>query len=633
MNRTLVDLPSARSEIIAIASQKGGVGKSTTALNLSMALVAAGRTVLLIDLDPNGHAGDTLISGVHAGGAERILREATLSADMITATEIPDLFLAPAGPGLGSVESDLALAGDHRTRLHQALATLPSLPWQFDHVVLDCPPAVGLLTLNALAAAHKILLPIPCESQVLAGLPTLLKTISQLRAGLKQPLHGVYLLVVRRVPSTSVDLLIRTLRQEQGSQVLLTEIPFGDAVREAAERGKPLLAHCLHCDVSQAYLQLAAEWLLEQRESQDKTDSTLGKTGSFRARQESMSNDCAAMRQRIQAWLMDPSSLLYDETWETERQQDALVFEELFQQEPPKRRLALLVLPLLLLLLALLIILVLQFWFPDTLWWNRREVPLPTTETPLPPNGASSVNSDDSAGPDGSIEQSKQAGDEAAEQDQQDAMAATAAQANLVEQASVDKPGRQRQTDETADEQTNEEVGEKIGEKIDEQVDEQPETVLAEGADQPLHLDWKAGSGDLEESGVPEPSEPKTSEPEPVAESPAGGQGEDPVPLTPHPDIIVVDPPPRYRWQVQLLAGRSLERVQRDSQKFLGKYAADLGDKQLIISQSDFGDARDGFYRLRALEWDSKAEAAAWCERLRRRGQSCFAVRVIKEGD
>ncbi|NEX18247.1 MAG: hypothetical protein C1943_16965 [Halochromatium sp.] len=623
MNRTLVDLPSARSEIIAIASQKGGVGKSTTALNLSMALVAAGRTVLLIDLDPNGHAGDTLMSGVHAGGTERILREATLSADMITATEIPDLFLAPAGPGLGSVESDLALAGDHRTRLHQALATLPSLPWQFDHVVLDCPPAVGLLTLNALAAAHKILLPIPCESQVLAGLPTLLKTISRLRAGLKQPLHGVYLLVVQRVPSTSVDMLVRTLRQEHGGQVLLTEIPLGDAVREAAERGKPLLAHCLHCDVSQAYLQLAAEWLLEQRESQDKTDSKLGKSGSFRARQESMSNDCDAMRQRIQAWLMDPSSLLYDETWETERQQDALVFEELFHQEPPKRRLALLVLPLFLLLLALFIILVLQFWFPDTLWWNRQEVRLPVAETPLPPNGASRVNSDESAERDGSIEQSERDGDEAAEaaelaeQAQQDEAPKTTAQADPAERASVEESGGLNQADE----------------QIDEQVDEQPETSAADGPDQLLHQDGEDRLGDLEEREVPKPSEPESSEPKPVAESPAVGQGKDPAPLTPHPDIIVVDPPPRYRWQVQLLAGRSLERVQQDSQKFLAEYAADLGDKKLIISQSGFGDARDAFYRLRALEWGSKAEAAAWCDRLRRRGQSCFAVRVITEGD
>ena len=247
MNRTRTDPRLASPEVVAIASQPGGVGKSTTALNLAIALVAAGRTVLLMDLDPHGQTGLTLMSGVQSNGTERLLREANLTREMMTATEIPDLFLVPASPGLSGLDSELSLLGDSRTRLHQALATLPALPFHFDFIVIDCPPSVGLLTLNALAAAHRILVPVPCESGVLEGLPTLLKTIGRLRAGLQQPLLGVHLLLVRHTPSASAQALASTLRQEYGHLMLLTEIPLDDAVRDAGERGLPLLAHCLPC--------------------------------------------------------------------------------------------------------------------------------------------------------------------------------------------------------------------------------------------------------------------------------------------------------------------------------------------------------------------------------------------------
>ena len=367
MHQIINNSSSAPTEIIAIVSQKGGVGKTTTAINLSIALVAAGRTVLLLDLDPHGYAGHTLVGGNYASGTERILRDSVVAIDSITATEIPDLFLAPASPGLAGIESELALLGDSRTRLHQALATLAMLPIHFDYVVIDCPPSVGLLTLNALAAAHRIILPLPPESLVIEGLPTVLKTINRLRAGLRQPLHSVHILIVQRTQSTSTQTLVGALRHDYGSLMLLTEIPYHNAVRDAAEHGRPLLAHCLTCDISQTYLDLAAEWLTLSDSSQDNRHE-IGR--QIRARQERMSQFREIMCKRIQAWLMDPSSLLYDETWEPKRHQDIQVLQAIFRDAPAPRRARFL--PVLLLLPLLGLVVALLAWShlqpPDSTW-------------------------------------------------------------------------------------------------------------------------------------------------------------------------------------------------------------------------------------------------------------------------
>ncbi|WP_295586134.1 DUF6118 family protein [uncultured Lamprocystis sp.] len=355
---------------MAVVSQQGGVGKTTTAINLAIALAAAGRTVLLMDLDPQGHAGHALVRGHYdGGGTERILLQASLSRDLIAATEIPDLYLAPAGPGLAGVESALAVMGDSRTRLYQALATLHSLPLRFDHVVIDCPPALGLLTLNALAAAHRVLLPIPCDSVVLGGLPTVLTTISRLRAGLSQPLYGVYLLISMRPMGAATQSLIATMRHDYGRMTLLSEIPYDEQVKEATERGRPLLAHDLTSGVSQAYLSLAAEWLTLSEEG-DQPDGSW----RLRARQERITAYCAEISKRVEAWLVDPSSLLYDDAREAMRHQDALVLEELFQATPPSTnpRFAQRRWPFILAGLSLLALLPtawwLRHWSPDPAW-------------------------------------------------------------------------------------------------------------------------------------------------------------------------------------------------------------------------------------------------------------------------
>jgi chromosome partitioning protein len=317
-------------EVIAIVGQKDGVGKTTTAVNLALALAAAGRTVLLMDLDPNGNAGRSLVRGAHGGGgSERALLDTSFGRDMIAATEIPDLYLTPATPGLSDIENTLALMGDSRTRLYQALTTLAALPLRFDHVVIDCPPTLGLLTLNALTAAHRVLVPLTCDAVSLQTLPTLLTIIGRLRAGLSRPFYGVYLLISLYTGNTSSRSIIDSVRHDYGRMTLLTEIPEDGAVETAQTNERPLLVDTPSCPAAQSYLSLAAEWLT-LAEPGDQPDGAW----RFKARQERIAHHRAAMSRRIEAWLIDPSSLLYDER-EAMHHQDTQVLEELFRVTQP----------------------------------------------------------------------------------------------------------------------------------------------------------------------------------------------------------------------------------------------------------------------------------------------------------
>ncbi len=334
MTRTRSDQQPPTPEIIAIISQMEGIGATTTAVNLTLALAAAGRHVLLMDLDPQGHASHSLGHDGHGrGGTESALLEARITREMITATKIPGVYLAPAGAGLGGIESELALMDDSYTRLYQALATLHELSLDFDHVVLDCPSSLDpLLTRNALVAAHRVLLPLPCDPVALEDLPMVLKTISLLRACLVQPLYGVYLLMSISTASASAQALIATVREDYARMTLLSEIPADDAIKETATRDQPLLVHCPTCEVSRAYLSLAAEWLTLSEQG-DQPDGTW----RFKARQERMARHREDMGKGIESWLIDPSLRLY-EADEAMRHQDVMALEELFQATQPIAR-------------------------------------------------------------------------------------------------------------------------------------------------------------------------------------------------------------------------------------------------------------------------------------------------------
>ncbi|CAK0750243.1 chromosome partitioning protein [Gammaproteobacteria bacterium] len=315
---------SLSPEIITVISPHSGA-TTTTTVNLAIALAAAGKTVLLVDLDFQGHASNFLVQGVHGhGGAYRLLTSALIEREMISATEIPDLYLLPSEPGLKRIESEISLSGDSRTRLCQGLETLQSIALNFDVILIDCPSALGLISINALMAAHRILIPVPAEIASLGGVSILLSINNRLRAGSNRPLHGVHLLATLVKSSEESKEVLSGLRREYGNMTLRTQIPFSNTVQEAAKNNKPILAFCLRCDVSQAYLTLAAEWLALE-EIPD-----LQKGGGWRSMvlRKRVKNLHKVMQDHIEAWIIDPSSLLFDMN-EARRHQNLQVLDEL----------------------------------------------------------------------------------------------------------------------------------------------------------------------------------------------------------------------------------------------------------------------------------------------------------------
>ena len=323
-------------EIVAVFGQRTGVGATTTAINLALGLAAAGRSVLLLDLDPEGGAGRAMgVAERGRGGTGRLLRERAITRDTIAATKIPQFYLAPAGPELAMLDADHDEDEDSLTRLYQALATLPALSLDFDHVILDCPPSLDLLTGNALIAAHRILLPLAADVPTLDTLPTLLKQVNELRAGGRQPLYGCYLLIGRRTATVSSRELITQVRLEHGRMALAAEIPFDARLAKAETPTQPLLMSALTREISQAYLNLTAEWLM-LGERGDRPD------GGWRphTRAERLERHRARLTQGIENWRLDPLSRLYDPE-QAMRHQDTQALGALFEAAAPRRRFSL----------------------------------------------------------------------------------------------------------------------------------------------------------------------------------------------------------------------------------------------------------------------------------------------------
>jgi chromosome partitioning protein len=263
--------PPPGPRILAIANQKGGVGKTTTAINLGTALAAVGERVLIIDLDPQGNASTGL--GIDRASRRHstydvLVGETKLRAAVLP-TAVPRLFLAPSTIDLSGFELEVGQSRDRAFRLRNALAPLRTPGADevvFTYVLVDCPPSLNLLTINAMAAANAILVPLQCEFFALEGLSQLLKTVEQVRQTLNPGLsiHGIVLTMFDARNNLSGQ-VVADVRQFMGSKVYDTVIPRNVRVSEAPSYGRPVLVYDLKCVGSEAYLRLATEVIQRER--------------------------------------------------------------------------------------------------------------------------------------------------------------------------------------------------------------------------------------------------------------------------------------------------------------------------------------------------------------------------------